>query len=279
MIIDTHVHCGVVNGFYMPEHMVEEMIKKFNIDHIILSDCRGCEHTEELEPIPVDEAYSQNEILKDNISFARKHPGRVSVMPWIKPNTDGVDNEFIKLIKNNIDVVRGIKFHAHNSKLRTDSELLEPYYEVAAKYELPVAVHTGGIEEASVKYVYNAAKKHEDVNFIMVHMGLGTDNSEAIEYMSKQQNLYGDTTWVPMENIIKTIEKCGSDRIVFGTDSPIDGLDTYIRNGSGEPSMYIDYFKKFPKLVSEEVYEKIMYKNAARLFKLDVDAIKKAMNK
>ena len=268
MIIDTHVHCGVMNGFYMPNEMVEAMIDKYNIDHIILSDCRAVENTEDLERIPEELAFSQNLILKDTIDFARKHPGRISVMPWIKPVTDGVDDEFVNLINENKDIVKGIKFHAHNSNLRADSELLEPYYDIAKEMHLPVAVHTGGVEAASAKYVYNAAKKHPDVNFILVHMGLGTDNMEAIEYVSELPNLYGDTTWVPLASTLKLLEKCGADKVVFGSDSPIDGVDTYANNGHGEPSLYVDYFEKLPKLVSAEVYDKIMYKNAIKLFNL-----------
>lgn len=270
MIIDTHVHCGIGEPFYMPNSMVEEMIEKYSIDHILISDIRACENTQDLKPIPDDLVMSQNQVFKETIEFARKHPGRIFVMPWIKPNTDGVDDEFVSIIEDNIDIVKGIKFHAHNSMLRSDSPLLDPYYELAAKYKLPVLIHTGGIEEASVKYVYNAAKEHPDVNFIMGHMGLGTDNSEAIELASKLPNLYGDTTWVPISSALKFIEKCGDDRLLFGTDSPIDGLDTYVQNSVGEPSLYLQYFNEFKDMIPEESYNKVMYKNAAKLYNIPI---------
>lgn len=270
MIIDMHVHCGVAEPFHMPTSMVEEMIEKYNIDHIIISDIRACEHTQDLTPLPEGMGMSQNQVLKETIEFARKHPGKISVMPWIKPSLDGVDDEFITIIEDNKDIVKGIKFHAHNSMLRSDSPLMEPYYEIAEKYNLPVLIHTGGIEEASVKYVYNAANAHPNVNFIMGHMGLGTDNEEAIEYASQLSNLYGDTTWVPISSTLKFIEKCGDDRILFGSDSPIDGLDTYVQNGTGEPSLYLQYFNDLKNMIPEESYNKIMYKNSARLFNIQL---------
>ncbi len=270
MIIDMHVHCGIGEPFYMPNSMVEEMIEKYRIDHVILSDIRACEHTQELTPVPENVVMSQNQVFKETIDFARKHPGRIYVMPWIKPSTDGVDDEFISIIENNKDVVKGIKFHAHNSMLRSDSPAMEPYYELAAKYQLPVLIHTGGIEEASSKYVYNAAKSHPDVNFIMGHLGLGTDNTEAIDLVSQLPNLYGDTAWVPISSVLYFIKKCGDDRLLFGTDSPIDGLDTYVQNGMGEPSLYLQYFNDLKTMISDESYNKIMYKNAAKLFNIPI---------
>ncbi len=270
MIIDTHVHCGIMNGFYMPNEMVEEFIDKYNVNHIILSDCRAVENTEDLKPVPPDEAYTQNEVFKDTIAFARKHPGRISVMPWIKPVIDGVDDEFINIISTNTDIVKGIKYHAYNSNLHSDSEILEPYYKIAREYRLPVVIHTGGDDASDPQYVYNAARQHPDVNFIMAHMGLTTDNLKAISFISRLPNLYGDTAWVSIKSVIKLINLGCAGKIVFGTDSPIDGPDTYVQNAHGEPSMYIDYFEKLPKLVSKEIYDKIMFKNAIRLFNLSI---------
>ncbi len=268
MIIDTHVHNGVYGGFNIPDSMVEEFIDKYNVDHIIVSNCMACENDEQLNRIPVELANPQNKVFKDTIAFARKHPGRIYVMPWIKPATDGVDDEFISIIENNLDIVKGIKFHAHNSNLPTDSPLLIPYIEIARRFHLPIAIHTGGVEAASAEHVYNAALANPDVNFIMVHMELGTNNENAIEYISKLPNLYGDTTWVPISSVLKFIEKCGCDRIVFGSDSPIDGADTYSTNKTGDPSLYLQYFNDLPKLIDNETYEKIMFKNAIKLFNL-----------
>ena len=64
------------------------------------------------------------------------------------------------------------------------------------------------------------------------------------------------------------INKIGSEKLFFGTDMPIDGVDTYRCNPKGERSMYQDYFEKLPDLISKESYDNLMYKNAERFFKL-----------
>ena len=104
------------------------------------------------------------------------------------------------------------------------------------------------------------------VSFVMVHMGLGTDNKEAISLLGKLPNLYGDTTWVPLESTLEIVERYGSKKLFFGSDSPIDGLHTYRQNMQGEPSLYQRYFNELEGKIGTEAYEDIMYKNAMRVF-------------
>ena len=102
----------------------------------------------------------------------------------------------------------------------------------------------------------------------MVHMGLGSDNRQALELLGKLPNLYGDTTWVPISTTIEAIKRYGSGKMVFGSDNPIDGKDTYLRNRWGDPSLYQKYFNEFKSSVTPQQYDDIMYKNAVRLFRL-----------
>ena len=119
-------------------------------------------------------------------------------------------------------------------------------------------------------HVYNMAKKYPNVKFIMVHMGLGTDNKEAVELMAKADNLYADTTWVPVSTTMEVIRRYGSERVVFGTDSPIDGIDTYYYNRTGEPSLYREYFNELEEKIGKEAYADLMYRNAMRIFKIQI---------
>jgi predicted TIM-barrel fold metal-dependent hydrolase len=112
------------------------------------------------------------------------------------------------------------------------------------------------------------AKKYPKVNFIMAHMGLCTDNQEAIELLGKLPNLYGDTTWVHLSSTLQIVEKYGSKKLVFGSDNPIDGLHTYGHNPKGEPSLYQSYFHELEKIIGIEAYEDIMYKNAMKIFNI-----------
>ena len=271
MIIDTHVHTGF---FISPEktvNMSEEIVLKsmdlYGIDFALVSntaeevDCL-------LRPIPKENQKTQEKAFLEAIDFARRNVSKIGIMPWAKPASETADERLEELIKENLDIVYGIKVHPFHSDIEFDSDRIVPYIELARKYNLPVAVHTADYDKASPRRVYNMAKRYPDVNFIMVHMGLCTDNKEAIELLGMLPNLYGDTTWVPLESTIDIVKRYGSKKIFFGSDSPIDGIHTYKENMAGEPSLYQRYFNELKSIIGTEAYEDIMYRNAMEFFKI-----------
>ena len=133
---------------------------------------------------------------------------------------------------------------------------------------MPVVVHTGNSYNDSPERVLNMAKKYPKLKFILAHMGLGTDNSLAIDLMAEANNLYADTAWVPVSTTVEVIKRYGSKRVMFGTDSPIDGVDTYYCNKEGEPSLYRQYFGELKDMLSKEDYENLMWKTAKEVFGL-----------
>lgn len=269
MIIDTHVHIGgEAVGFHMNEEMVLEAMKKYGIDFSIVSNSDAGEVDHQQKVLPEELQVSQEDALRRAIRFARKHPKKIKVAPWIKPLTQGRTKELEELISDNRDIICALKIHPYHSHIQPTDERVLPYIELAEKYDLPVISHTGNSEDDSPVHLYEAAKLFPKVSFVMAHMGLGTDNKEALELLGKAENLYGDTTWVPMSTTIEAVERYGSKRILFGSDMPIDGVDTYARNPKGERSLYQDYFHELPKWISKEAYEDIMYKNALRVFHL-----------
>ncbi len=266
MIIDTHVHIGKIFNFNMKKEEVLYAMEKYGIDHAIVSDIRAAEYDHKQRPLPFFLQTSQIKCLKETIEFAKENEGRISAALWMKPCSETADENVYKLISENRKYVKALKFHPFHNALPFDDKKMEPYMELAKYYSLPVVSHTGGCDEASCVRVYEMAKRHPDINFVMVHMGLGTDNKEAEELIGRLPNLFGDTTWVPMENTIRFINKNGDEKIMFGSDMPIDGPDTYLHNKTGQPSIYQDYFHKLPHLIPSESYEKIMHKNAERVF-------------
>lgn len=268
MIIDTHVHIGKMINFDMKEEDVLYSMERYGIDFSLVSDIRGAECDDRGHRVPRILRTKQNQILKDTIRFARENPQKIGAVPWIKPLTEQPDEEFIRLIQDNRDVIYGVKLHPFHSKVASDDGRLESYYKIAAEYDLPIVSHTGGREEAMSIRLYNAAKAHPELNFIMVHMDLGTDNRQAIDLLGRLPNLYGDTTWVPVKSTLEAIGRWGSEKILFGSDNPIDGRDTYLHNRTGDRSLYQQYFNEFREMVSADDYENIMYRNAQRLFSI-----------
>lgn len=269
MIIDTHVHIGgEAVGFHMNEGIVMEAIERFGIDFAIVSNADAGEIDHQQVLLPEHLQVSQEDALSETIQFAREYPDKIGVAAWVKPLTQGMTKEFEKMICDNKDIIYAIKLHPFHSNISPVDSRVLPYIELAQKLNIPVVSHTGGCENARPEYLYQAARLFPDVSFVMVHMGLGTDNKEALELLGKADNLYGDTTWVPMSTTITAIKTYGSKRMLFGSDMPIDGVNTYLHNRWGERSLYQDYFHVLPDLISPQCYEDLMYRNAMHVFKI-----------
>ena len=267
-IIDTHTHIGGEHvGFHMNEEMVLTMMERYKIDYAIVSngDAGEMDHQQRL----LKSQISQENAARRVLDFVRQHSDRIGAGIWVKPYLQGLTPELEQLLRENRDLVKAIKLHPfHSNTSPTDPKVL-PYLELAEELGLPVVSHTGGCEAAAPVHLYEAAKLFPAIPFVMVHMGLGTDNREALDLLGKADNLYGDTTWVPMATTIEAIRRYGSEKMVFGSDAPIDGVDTYLTNPKGDRSLYQDYFHVLPERIPEQDYANLMYANAKRIFHID----------
>ncbi len=266
MIIDTHVHIGNMIGFHLTEEDVLYSMRQYGIAHSIVSCLDAAEFDHDLRLIPPKYTHSQLECLQKTVDFAKKYPDRISAAVWVRPYHEKADYDLYKAINDNRRYIKAIKFHPFHSNVPFDAPSMEPFLELTQHYGLPAVVHTGGSDAASCQRVYAMAKRFPKVRFVMVHMGLGTDNREAIDLISKLPNLFGDTTWVPLTSTLRLIQTAGINKIFFGSDSPIDGPDTYLHNRHGDRSLYQDYFHVLPKLLAPDDYDRLMYRNAADFF-------------
>lgn len=268
MVIDTHVHIGRILDFKMSEDDVIGSMDRYSVDFSLVSNIEAVEFDHEGHLLPEALQTSQNKAFEKTLELARHFPNRIGAMPWMKLYSEVPDKGFIRLLEENRHLVYGIKLHPFHSRVAPDDPRAEAVYEIAQEYHLPIVSHTGGCEEARSVHLLNAAIKHPQLDFVMVHMDLGTDNSEAIELLGQADNLYGDTTWVPVKSTLRAVRRWGSRKILFGSDNPIDGADTYLRNKTGERSLYQEYFNELRTMLSERDYDNIMYRNAIRLFKI-----------
>lgn len=269
MIIDTHVHIGTGLGFNMTEEDVLYSIDKYGIDYVLVSNAEAASHDHDRKPLPVSEQTSQLDCLRRTLRFAREHEDKIGVLHWIKPSEE-ITGELRGLIEDNLDIIKGIKFHPFHGGCSFSSPENRKYIDLATEYRLPVVSHTGTEYDDNPMRLFEMAQKYPDTKFVMVHLGLGSDNKEAIGLCKKQENLYGDTTWVSTKSALEFIKKCGDHKLMFGSDSPIDGKDTYAFNFKGDRSLYQEYFGEFREQVSAETYEKIMWKNAAEFFGIKI---------
>lgn len=171
----------------------------------------------------------------------------------------------------------GIKLYPGYNHSYIYDEIYEPYYELAAKYHKPVAVHTGATNGSRAKLRYahpltldDAAADHPDVQFVMCHFG-NPFLAEAAAVLEKNPNVSADLSGLLggafetgtlnraqagyMEILKAWLRYVGDwNKFMFGTDWPLVNL--------------AEYAKWVQTLVPESEWEKVFFDNANRIYQL-----------
>lgn len=160
--------------------------------------------------------------------------------------------------------LKGVKFHPEYQSFHIDDRAVYPLYEEIAKAGLPMLFHTGGDVAykppflAEPKAVYQMATDFAGATIVAAHVGGYEFWDEAAELLPQTGilvDLAASAEQLQGEHLRRIIEKWGSERVLFATDSPwfpqklcIDAL--------------------YSAGLREEDYENIFHRNAERLLKL-----------
>lgn len=172
----------------------------------------------------------------------------------------------------------GIKLYPGYNHFYVYEDRLKPFYDLAVKYDKPVAIHTGltATERGLLKYSHpftidEAAVKYNKVRFVMCHIG-NPFLADAIAVMEKDPNVSADLSGL-LEGKIPDFdrflyEKYGYirrlydlfsyigcyERFMFGTDWPLANLQDYIN------------FVKV--IIPRSAWDDVFYNNAVRTYGL-----------
>jgi len=221
---------------------------------------------------------AENHILV-NASYASK---RLIPFPAVNPN----DKKSIDHLKETLLVqgIKGIKIsHQIPMNFSIDKLIGHEIMDVIQKNNLILMLHTGTGKErgaeivhTTLDYAINVAKAYPKVKFIFCHLGR---LHELIQEAFDLENVYMDTAGLALHthwsqfiakdplnifknsNPIKVIEELVrlgyEDKILFGSDEPYTSYDKQL-----------DHIKSAN--ISEEVKNKILYANSARLLRIKV---------
>ncbi len=181
-----------------------------------------------------------NEVVHD---LCTRHPDRFIGFGSINPARPE------KEIKESIDRFvewgfKGIKLMPTLMFFNPEEDRMNVIYETSQDHGLVLLVHTGldpGAwdyppisEDANPKYLAKPAREYPDLKIIAAHMGSysgitpGIWWEEMMQVMEKHPNIYTDiaalwksTLFGKAQLLPKTIERVGSDRILFGSDYPM----------------------------------------------------------
>jgi len=192
----------------------------------------------------------------------------------LSKNLEKQEKEIDELFK--VGKIRGVKILLGYEYIIPDNKKLFGIYKLCEKYDFPVIFHTGDTLAGVVdkpKLIYShpinidsLAVEFPNLKIIIAHLG-NPWIIDAAAVIYKNKNVYGDLsgfffdfndeTYINFvrNKINEFIAYASGNKLLFGTDFPLADGEKYVK------------FVKSLNL-SNEVFERIFYKNAIELFKL-----------
>lgn len=153
----------------------------------------------------------------------------------------------------------GIKIHPEFQGFAVDDERLFPAWKEAIRLKLPVLFHIGDEKSdlSSPFRLYRVMERFPELCVVAAHMG-GYRMKEQAECLVGTHCYFDTSQWfnyLSEEELLERIDRHGADRILFGSDYPLN-----------VPSAEIE--RLWATALSEDARRKIFYTNAKKLFRL-----------
>lgn len=175
----------------------------------------------------------------------------------LHPDMDGAEEEIERIISLGL---KGIKLHPDSQSFNMDCDKAMRLYE-RIEGRLPILMHCGDyrFDRSHPRRLVNVLKEFPKLEVIAAHFGGWSIYDEAIPYMSQldcMMDISSSMPFIGTEHVKKLIGLYGADRLMFGSDFPM-----------WNPVKELDSFMSIE--MSEDDREKILWKNAARVFGID----------
>lgn len=184
--------------------------------------------------------------------------GRFTGLGTLHPDSEDLEGDIEHIISLGL---RGVKMHPDFIRTDVDDERMMKIYSLL-EGRLPVLFHCGDFRfnYSNPDKLKNVLEKFPNLTVIAAHFGGWSIWKEATEALCGYKNVYVDTSssffGLTKEEAVSCIRKYGADRVLFGADYPMWDPVTEVR------------IVKLLDLTEEEK-EKILWKNAAKLFGIE----------
>jgi predicted TIM-barrel fold metal-dependent hydrolase len=147
------------------------------------------------------------------------------------------------------------------------TELTHPIMEEAAKLKIPIICHSGDFTFAEPSRIEPLIQTFPDVTVVLSHFGSQWVVFDADLYgvLKRNENAYSEIGWGPLHFLRLCVTAGLKDKLVLGTDSPPNDEGMWIR-----AIEVLGYDPPLGVRLSAEDRENILWKTAARIFKVDI---------
>lgn len=241
---DAHIHVGQFNDIYTSPQEVVAFMQQADVEkYVVMSTTVWTEDYEK--------------VLHEMRELVILAPQNVLPALWLTPQM---------LLKGKLDMMleSGIKWYAlkvhgnHPWSLNGVNECAL----IAEELSMPLIIHTGDFPHCEAGVYKEIVKSHPNTTFVLAHC---RPVDQAIEVMQECPNCWGDTAYTPFPEVAKLIETGLEDRILFGTDYPLQKIH------APEKDLLTDYKNTIHdiwKVMTDEQWEKVSHINFEKLYNL-----------
>lgn len=194
--------------------------------------------------------------IQESLDAVDQYPERLVGAAWVNP-LDSTAPEILKDAVRNHNC-KAVKLHPLEQAYCPNDACMFPIAELAMELNIPLMIHTGHPPYSLPWSVAQLADRYPDLPMVMIHMGHGNGMyiQSAIDMARKYQNLYLETSGMPMHTKIKEVyETVGPDRIMWGLDAPFH-----------HPA--VEMLKPIVSGLTDAQLEDVFYNNVKNLLKL-----------
>ena len=275
MLIDCHVH---LNNYHTDrpiptEENCRELFAKM--------DERGVDHAVVITSYKVS---ADRPGVEEILQILDNNP-RTTVVEGLRWRGESRTDLFAMEERVRDGLVKGIKLYPGYEQYAINDPSLETVMRIAAKYDVPVMIHTGDtyskkakVRNAHPLLVDDVAVDYPDTKFIMAHAG-NPWFTDAAQVLYKNDNVYADISGLTLGEFSVEFERFMRNRLremilfmgdpgrqlLYGSDWPLVRM-----------APYVDFLDKLE--LPPEQKENIAWKTSAELFKIDLEATRKAVN-
>ncbi len=275
MIIDVHTH---INNYH------EERVVSLENSLNLLTDAMAenkVDYSLVLTSYKVNEHRPSTRQVVEAIK-GRDNLGVVSGISYLHYDHRDI-REISEYLENGF--IKALKFYPGYEPFYPNDTRLKVMYEMAIEYDVPVMFHSGDTYAPSgrIKYSHpihidDLAVDYPDLKIVICHIG-NPWIKDCMEVVYKNKNVYADISGLVLGNFTDKFERFMKQEIeemityagdpkylLYGTDWPICNMDSYLK-----------FMNQLD--LADDKKERILWKNAAELFKIDLVDLANGANK
>ncbi len=237
---DNHVHMGwYTDGYHSPSE-VWKAVREAGICEIAVSSTSTCAERYKL-------------VEREMLDMIRLGGSHIHPVLWLTPKM--MRSWGIRYLLRSKIRWQGVKLHwfAHREWC-CNRKLLSQAVELARKLKVPLLLHTGEDDICSASIFEPLCLANHDLTIVLAH---GRPLEPTKQVLSHCSNVYVDTAFMPVGDVVSLVNDGFNDRILFGSDAPINQI---FANGLTTSDCIKNQIEELRAILQEKYFDAIMHR-------------------